>query len=111
MKRSSEVRASSRMKLNETFKAPVWAQASTGAWHFVTLPADLSHRIRVLTAGLRKPFGSFRVTARTGKSSWSTSLFADTRRDAFLLPVKADVRKRERIAIGDVIEVAITFEV
>jgi hypothetical protein len=107
----SPARTRPRLKLNETFKAPLWAQASTGAWHFVTLPASLSQRIRTLTAGLRRPFGSFRVTAITGRTSWSTSLFADTKRDAFLLPVKADVRKRERIAIGDMIEVAITFEI
>jgi hypothetical protein len=98
------------MKLRENFKAKVWTQESTGAWHFVTLPTVLSKRIRTLTTGLRKPFGSFRVSARTGRTTWSTSLFADTKSGAFVLAVKSDVRKRERIAIGDVIEIAITFE-
>ena len=97
------------MQLDERFKAKVWAQESTGAWHFVTLPASLSKRIRTLTAGLRKPFGSFRVLAKTGKTTWETSLFADTKRDAFVLPVKADVRRREKIKLGDTIEVSITF--
>ncbi len=98
------------MKLEESFKAKVWTQESTGAWHFATLPADLSKSIRTLTTGLRKPFGSFRVSARTGQTTWSTSLFADTKSGAFVLPVKSDVRKRERIAIGDTIEIAITLE-
>jgi len=95
--------------LDETFRAKVWAQESTGAWHFVTLPASLSRRIRTLTTGLRKPFGSFRVSAKTGRTTWETSLFADTKRDAFVLPVKADVRRREKIRLGDTIEVSITF--
>jgi hypothetical protein len=95
--------------LDETFKAKVWAQESTGAWHFVPLPASLSKRIRTLTTGLRKPFGSFRVSAKTGRTSWETSLFADTKRDAFVLPVKADVRRKEKIRLGDTIEVSITF--
>ncbi|HEX5005654.1 MAG TPA: DUF1905 domain-containing protein [Hyphomonadaceae bacterium] len=95
--------------LDETFKAKVWAQESTGAWHFVTLPASLSKRIRTLTTGLRKPFGSFRVSAKTGRTSWETSLFADTKRDAFVLPVKADVRRREKIRLGDTIEVSVTL--
>jgi len=97
------------MKLEESFRAKVWAQESTGAWHFVTLPADLSKRIRTLTTGLRKPFGSFRVVAKTGKTSWETSLFADQKRAAFVLPVKADVRRKEKIKPGDTIEVSVSF--
>lgn len=93
----------------ETFHAEVWVQASTGAWCFVTLPDELSRRIRTLTAGMRKPFGSFHVKARTGQTSWESSLFADTNRNAFLLPVKAAVRRKEGIAIGDEIEVTISF--
>jgi hypothetical protein len=97
------------MQLDERFKAKVWAQESTGAWHFVTLPASLSRRIRTLTTGLRKPFGSFRVSAKTGHTTWETSLFADTKRDAFVLPLKADVRRKEKIKLGDTIEVSIMF--
>ncbi len=97
------------MQFDETFRAKVWMQQSTGAWHFVTLPATLSKRIRTLTTGQLKPFGSFRVKARTGLSSWETSLFADTKRNAFLLPVKADVRRKEKIKPGDTIEVSIRF--
>ena len=96
--------------LDETFRAKVWTQESTGAWHFVTLPAALSKRIRTLATGSLKPFGSFRVTARTGLTSWQTSLFADQKRNAFVLPVKADIRRKEKIALGDEIEVRIAFE-
>ena len=98
------------MKLSETFMAKVWAQESTGAWHFVTLPNELAQRVRKLTAGLRRPFGSFHVKARTGKTPWETSLFADTKSGSFVLPVKADVRKREKIALGDSIVVEITMD-
>ena len=97
------------VRLEETFSAKVWTQESTNSWHFVTLPTDLSKRIRTLTTGLRKPFGSFHVRAHTGKTSWETSLFADQKRGAFVLPVKADVRRREKIALGDTIEVTVSF--
>ncbi len=97
------------MEFDETFRAEVWTQESTGAWHFVTLPAGLSQRLRTLTAGQRKPFGSFHVKARTGLTTWETSLFADTKREAFLLPVKADVRRKEKIKPGDRIEVTVSF--
>lgn len=97
------------MRIDETFRATVWTQESTGAWHFVTLPTDLSKRIQMLTSGHRKPFGSFRVKASTGLSLWDTSLFMDTRRAAFLLPIKADVRRKEKIRPGDTIDVSIAF--
>lgn len=97
------------MTLEETFRAKVWTQESTGAWHFVTLPAELSRRIRTVTTGQLKPFGSFRVKARTGLTTWETSLFADTKRNAFLLPVKADVRRKEAIGLGDMIDVTMTL--
>jgi hypothetical protein len=97
------------MTLEETFRAKVWTQESTGAWHFVTLPAELSRRIRTLTTSQLKPFGSFRVKARTGLTMWETSLFADTKRNAFLLPVKADVRRKEAIGPGDMIDVTMTL--
>jgi hypothetical protein len=97
------------MVLEETFSAKVWTQDSTGAWHFVTLPAELSRRIRTLTTGQLKPFGSFRVKARAGLTTWETSLFADTKRNAFLLPVKADVRRKEAIGHGDMIAVTMTL--
>ncbi|RYG37197.1 MAG: DUF1905 domain-containing protein [Burkholderiales bacterium] len=96
--------------LDESFRAKVWTQESTGAWHFVTLPASLSKRIRALTAGQMKPFGSFRVRARTGLTRWETSLFHDSKREAFLLPIKADVRRKEKIRIGNTIEVAVSFD-
>lgn len=98
------------MQIDETFRARVWTQDSTGAWHFVTLPAILSARIRTLNTGLRKPFGSFRVTALIGLTSRETSLIADQKREAFLLPVKADVRCKEKITIGDTVEVTVTLE-
>lgn len=98
------------MRIDETFRARVWTQDSTGAWHFVSLPTMLSKRIRTLTTNLRKPFGSLRVTAQIGSTTWETSLFADQKREAFLLPLKADVRRRETITLGDTIEVSITFQ-
>ncbi len=57
------------MAFDETFRTKVWTQESTGAWHFVTLPATLSKRIRTLATGSMKLFGSFHVKARTGLTS------------------------------------------
>jgi len=45
------------------------------------------------------------VRATLGATTWSTSVFADTQRGSYLLPVKADVRRREGVADGDTVTV------
>jgi hypothetical protein len=43
------------------------------------------------------------VEATIGKSKWKTSIFPDSREGSYLLPVKADVRKREELLEGDMV--------
>ena len=54
----------------------------------------------------KKGFGSLKVTATIGASTFSTSVFP-SKELGWLLPVKASVRKAEGIAEGDVIEVVL----
>jgi hypothetical protein len=58
--------------------------------------------------GMARGFGSLKVTARIGETSWQTSVFP-SREAGWMLPVKAAVRKAEGIVEGD--EVALTLEV
>ncbi|MCR5877252.1 DUF1905 domain-containing protein [Phenylobacterium sp. J367] len=75
----------------------VWLwTAETAAWHFVTLPKDVADGIRALTAGPRRGWGSVRITATIGGTSWKTSVFPEKRSGSFLLPIKAEVRTREK---------------
>jgi hypothetical protein len=91
------------------FKAKVWRAEVAAAWHFVTLPQDTSKQIRAVAGGLMNAIGSLRVTAKIGKTAWKTSVFADTKAGAFVLPLKADVRRKEKLAAGD--EVAVSVEI
>jgi|CXWL01.1.fsa_nt_gi hypothetical protein len=103
-----EVSCVSVVSWRQEFEAVLWRAPGKAAWCFLTLPEETSARIRTLTRGLRNPFGSLRVSARIGRTEWKTSLFADTKANAYLLPVKADVRKQERLAAGDLVAVEIT---
>lgn len=92
------------------FNAKLWRYQGNAAWHFVTLPKDISEQTRSLTQGLRNAFGSLRVIATIGKTEWRTSVFADTKAGAFLLPVKAEVRKREKVGHGDTLCVSVEID-
>lgn len=90
------------------FKAPLWLHDGDAAWHFITLPEDASDDIEERTAGRARGFGSVRVRVTVGATTWSTSIFPDTKRGAYVLPVKKEVRRREQIEAGD--RVALTLE-
>ena len=82
------------------FTSPLWKYSGESAWHFVTLPADVSARIKFLQHG-RRGFGSVRVAAAIGASRFETSIFPDSKSGCYLLPVKASIRKAEKIGHGD----------
>jgi len=82
------------------FTAEVWRWKGDAAWHFVTLPAELTDGLKAMR-GSASPWGSIRVKATTGKTTWRTSLFPDAKSGAFVLPLKAEVRRREPLAPGD----------
>ncbi|PPD15651.1 MAG: hypothetical protein CTY25_04885 [Methylobacterium sp.] len=90
------------------FTAPLWLWQGKGAWHFITLPEDESQVIRLAVP--RKGWGSVRVTATIGESRWQTSIFPDTRRNAYLLPVKAAIRKAEALAVGAAVDVSLSLD-
>jgi hypothetical protein len=92
-----------------TFTARLWKYPGKVAWHFVTLPKDESERIKFLTQGEWRGWGSVRVTASVGRTTWKTSVFPDKKADAYLLPVKADVRRKEGIEDGSVVTVSLTL--
>lgn len=91
------------------FDGVLWQYEGAGGWHFVTIPDELVEEVRELSEGRRKPFGSTPVEARIGSSTWSTSIFADRKRDSFLLPVKAGVRDAESLLAGDQVRVNLTL--
>jgi hypothetical protein len=87
----------------------LWKYSGESAWHFVTLPADVSARIKFLQSG-RRGFGAVRVKATIGKSQFETSVFPDSKSGCYLLPVKASIRKAEKIGHGDVVKVIIAMQ-
>jgi hypothetical protein len=89
------------------FRSVLWLHTGEAAWHFITLPTDVADEIDDLTAGARRGFGSVRVTATIGSTTWDTSIFPDTSAESFVLPVKKQVRVREDVREGETVEVAL----
>lgn len=83
-----------------TFTAPLWLYAGKGAWHFVTLPKSAADEIRFFNP-TAKGFMPIKVTATLGETTWKTSIFPDAKSGSFLLAVKAEIRKKEKLNAGE----------
>lgn len=90
------------------FEAEVVRFDGPGGWHGVFLPAEAAAEARFF--GRANALGAIAVQARIGATRVKTSLFPDKRRDSFLLPLKADLRRREAIAAGSRISVHLTLD-
>ena len=96
------------MALELAFEAELWQHDSPGGWHFVTVSREVGDEVRERAD--RRGFGSVRVTAAVGGSSWRTSVFPDAASGSFLLPVKQPVRRAEGLGAGDVVRVVLHVE-
>lgn len=87
----------------------LWTYPGKGGWCFITLPTDWTSPLKVVRGGQAGAWGSMRVEATIGDLTWRTSLFPDSKAGAFLLPIKAEVRRRLAIAPGDRVRVVVTI--
>lgn len=97
-------------KTKYSFRAEVWKHRGPAAWCFATLPKKTSREIRSVFLSSEEGWGRLRTRATVGATSWTTALWFDTKSDAYLLPLKADVRKKERLTPGKTISLKLEFE-
>ena len=91
------------------FTAPVWVWSGEKAsWHFITVPEQQSLEIRGESFGTAGGVGSVKVEAVINGVAWCTSVFPQ-KSGTYLLPVKADVRRRAGIAADDVVDVTLAL--
>lgn len=82
-------------------RARLWRWSGKAAWYFITLPPRVSREISLVDAGpRRRGFGSLRTEVTIGQSTWTTSIFPSAPLKSYLLPIKAAVRKAEKLVVG-----------
>lgn len=86
-----------------TFSAKVWYSE----WYFVSLPKEMAQEIRSHLMRFEEGWGRLKVVSKIGNSEWKTAIWFDTKHQTYLLPIKTEIRKREKIEIDN--EVKITL--
>lgn len=100
--------------LSFDFSAECWLwQAEKAAWHFVSLPKEKSEEIKFFNENMttkKRGWGSVKVRAKIGSTEWRTSIFPQ-KESTYILPIKADVRKAEKVLVGNEVSVSLIIEV
>jgi hypothetical protein len=87
----------------------VWLwHGGKAAWVFATIDPGTAMAIRAEAFDRIGGWGSIKVEAMIGETRWRTSLFPHKESGGLLLPLKAEVRRREGIDVGDMITVAMS---
>jgi hypothetical protein len=85
----------------------VWKGEAAGRWYFITVPEERSDEIRAHAFGNPRGVRSVKVEARIEEVVWRTSVFP-LNSGGYLLPVKAEVRRKASIGASD--EVTVELE-
>lgn len=94
-------------KIKYQFTAQPWQHQGPGGWYFVTLPTEMSAEIRTHLKEFEEGWGRLKARAQINQHLWDTAIWFDTKTQSYLLPLKADVRKKEVIFVGTPIEVTL----
>jgi hypothetical protein len=89
------------------FSGEVWFWKGPAPWHFITVPEADCRELEAAASLVSYGWGMIPVTARIGRTTWTTSLFPKDGR--YLLPVKTVVRKAEGLDLGDTTTVHLTI--
>ena len=91
-----------------------WEGANSGAWFFASIAGETGEALSAtalmarLESGRRAGWGSVKVVARVGATAWQTSAFP-SKEEGWIVPVKAAVRKAERLAEGEPFALELVF--
>ena len=94
-------------KIKYKFRTRMWKHHSPGGWHFVSLPKKMSKEIRENLQWQEEGWGRMKASARIGELIWETAIWFDTKLDAYILPIKAEIRRKSNLPIDQPIKMNI----
>jgi len=91
------------------FSGEIWFWRGPSPFHFVTVPEEESQDIEAISGEVTYGWGCIPVRARVGKTKFTTSLFPKD--GGYIVPIKAAVRKSEKLELGDTVKLQLSLGV
>jgi hypothetical protein len=95
--------------MNLEFSGVIWYWKGPAPWYFVTVPEEQCLDLQATSSFVSYGWGMIPVTAQIGGTEWTTSLFPKD--GQYVVPLKADVRKAEKLQEGDTVAVRLVIPV
>jgi Domain of unknown function (DUF1905) len=83
------------------FSGEIWYWRGPAPWYFVTVPDEPARDLAELAARVSYGWGMIPVTVTIGTSTWTTSLWPKD--GSYVVPLKARVRAREQLDVGNLV--------
>jgi hypothetical protein len=93
--------------MNLEFTGEIWYWRGPAPWHFVTVPEDESSALSAASSVVTYGWGMIPATARIATTTWTTSLWPKD--GAYVLPLKTQVRRSQKLELGDTVTVHLTI--
>jgi len=90
-------------RMDVEFRGVLWFWRGPSPFHFITVPEDDCAQLDAAFAVVSYGWGMIPVTAQIAGTEWTTSLYPKD--GSYIVPVKADVRRAEGLAVGDQVAV------
>jgi hypothetical protein len=97
-------------KIEYKFTAKVYHYSTSAdmvGWTIVLLPKEMANEIREQLKWQEEGWGRMKITAKIGNSEWKTSIWFDTKHETYMLPLKAEIRKKEKLKVDEDVEATI----
>jgi len=89
--------------MNIEFDGKIIFWRGPAPWFFVAVPEEQSEDLKAISSFVTYGWGVIPVRVRIGNTEFQTSLFPKDGR--YLVPIKASVRKAEKLEEGDTVTV------
>lgn len=91
------------------FRGALWYWRGPSPYYFVPVPEEHCPALKGVAGAVTYGWGMVPVRVRIGKTEWKTSLFPKDGR--YLVPIKAQVQRAEKLAEGDIVTVRLDVQV
>lgn len=97
----------SNFQIPYQFTNVVWKYDGPASWFFISMTDELSTEIRSSFKEEEKGWGRLICECEIKSTRWETSIWYDSKKGTYILPMKAEIRKKLNIKEGDLIEVLV----
>ena len=88
-----------------TFSGPVYEWRGPAPHHFVDVPLAEAGMLAAVSEMVTYGWGMIPVTVTLGATEFTTSLWPKD--GGYIVPLKAEVRRREKVELGDVVDLVL----